>query len=77
MKAIVSPQNLHRSKQRKAVLKNGKNATKKVLIGHLVRGIALWQKSGKIEAMPDCEKYIEKQPKTSQNSLFSAVFWSE
>ena len=29
MKAIVSPQNLHRSKQRKAVLKNGKNATKK------------------------------------------------
>ena len=33
MKAIVSPQNLHRSKQRKAVLKNGKNATKKVLIG--------------------------------------------
>ena len=24
-----------------------------------------------------CEKYIEKQPKTSQNSLFSAVFWSE
>ncbi len=56
MKAIVSPQNLHRSKQRKAVLKNGKNATKKVLIGHLVRGIALWQKSGKIEAMPDCEK---------------------
>ena len=24
-----------------------------------------------------CEKYIEKQPKTSQNSLFSADFWSE
>ena len=23
-----------------------------------------------------CGKYIEKQPKTSQNSLFSAVFWS-
>ena len=23
------------------------------------------------------EKYIEKQPKTSQNSLFSAVFWSK
>jgi len=22
-----------------------------------------------------CEKYIEKQPKTSQNSLFSAAFW--
>ena len=24
-----------------------------------------------------CGKYIEKQPKTSQNSLFSAVFWSK
>ena len=24
-----------------------------------------------------CEKYIEKQPKTSQNSLFSAAFWSK
>ena len=24
-----------------------------------------------------CEKYIEKQPKTSQNNLFSAVFWSK
>ena len=24
-----------------------------------------------------CEKYIEKQPKISQNSLFSAVFWSK
>ena len=24
-----------------------------------------------------CEKYIEKQPKTSKNSLFSAVFWYE
>ena len=24
-----------------------------------------------------CEKYIEKQPKTSQNSLFSAVFLVE
>ena len=24
-----------------------------------------------------CEKYIEKQPKTSQNGLFSAVFWSK
>ena len=24
-----------------------------------------------------CEKYIEKQPKTSKNSLFSAVFWSK
>ena len=24
-----------------------------------------------------CEKHIEKQPKTSQNGLFSAVFWSK
>ena len=24
-----------------------------------------------------CGKYIEKQPKTSKNSLFSAVFWSK
>ena len=24
-----------------------------------------------------CEKYIEKQPKISQNGLFSAVFWSK
>ena len=24
-----------------------------------------------------CGKYIENQPKTSQNSLFSAVFWSK
>ena len=24
-----------------------------------------------------CEKYIEKQPKTSQNGLFSAAFWSK
>ena len=24
-----------------------------------------------------CERYIEKQPKTSKNSLFSAVFWSK
>ena len=24
-----------------------------------------------------CEKHIEKQPETSQNSLFSAVFWSK
>ena len=30
-----------------------------------------------IENSRFCEKHIEKQPKTSQNGLFSAVFWSK
>ena len=71
-KTIVSPQNLSRRKQRKGIFKR------------------LWKSHEKSNKKPQnqanmwstengrfCEKYIEKQPKTSQNSLFSAVFWSK
>ena len=71
-KWLVSPQNLRRSKQRKGILKR------------------LWKSHEKSNKKPQnqanmwstensrfCEKYIEKQPKTSQNNLFSAVFWSK
>ena len=71
-KSIVSPQKLSRRKQRKGIFKR------------------LWKSHEKSNKKPQnqanmwstehgrfCEKYIEKQPKTSQNSLFSAVFWSK
>jgi len=56
----------------KVFLQQRKNHGKKTVQGFEIRA-NMWS----TENSRFCEKYIEKQPKTSQNGLFSAVFWSK
>ena len=68
----VSPQKLHRSKQRKGFFEKRENHGEKTVQRFEIRA-NMWS----TENSRFCEKHIEKQPKISQNGLFSAAFWSK
>ena len=71
-KSIVSPQKLSRRKQRKGIFKMIEESHEKSNKKPQNQS-NMWSS----ENRRFCEKHIEKQPKTSQNGLFSAVFWSK